>query len=346
MRKTIQKIELLAPAGSINIGIEALKAGADAVYIGGNKFGARASAISCNENNFNDLINFAHNNNKKVYVTFNTLIKENELNEIFDFCDYFINLNINSFIIQDLGVGKLINEKYNSLIKNNELELHASTQVGVGDIYTLNFLKSLGYNRIILKRELELNKIREICKEAKKLNIEIETFIHGSMCYSISGQCLMSSFIGGLSGNRGRCNAPCRHPYFINMDTSNNNIFTKTKTINHGYYQTRSLDNKEIYPLRMKDMCTIQDIGNMIDSGINSFKIEGRLRSESYVVNTVKIYKKYIDLFLKNRELYYAEIKKNKIKDENNLKATNNKGGFTNYLYVHNSEKMINLYNT
>lgn len=326
MKKSIQKIELLAPAGSINIGIEALKAGADAVYIGGNKFGARASAISCNENNFNKLIDFAHFNNKKVFITLNTLIKNNELSEVFNFCDYFINLNIDSIIIQDLGVGKLIKEKYNSLIENNKLELHASTQAGVGDIYTLNFFKSLGYNRIILKRELELNKIREICKEAKKLNMEIETFIHGSMCYSISGQCLMSSFIGGLSGNRGRCNAPCRHPYFINMDT-------------------KHLNNKEIYPLRMKDMCTIQDIGNMIDAGINSFKIEGRLRSESYVISTVKIYRKYIDLFLENRELYYTEIKKNEKNDENNLKATNNKGGFTNYLYIHNSEKMINLYN-
>lgn len=318
MRKTIQKIELLAPAGSINIGFEALKAGADAVYIGGNKFGARASALSCNENNFKDLLNFAHDNNKKIYITLNTLIKENELKELPEFCDFFINLNIDSFIIQDLGVAKFIKDRYFSLIENNKFELHASTQVGVSNIYSLHYLKSLGFKRIILRRELQLDKIREICKESKKLNLEIETFIHGSMCYSISGQCLMSSFIGGLSGNRGRCNAPCRHPYFIN--------------------------NKEIYPLRMKDMCTIQDIGNMINAGINSFKIEGRLRSESYVVNTVKIYRKYINLFLKKQELYYMEIKKNKFIDENILKATNNKGGFTNYLYNHNSDKMIRLY--
>lgn len=319
MKKSLQKIELLAPAGSTTIGFNALKAGADAIYIGGNKFGARASALSCKESNFKDLIDFAHTNNKKVYITLNTLLKENELKELSDFCNYFIDLGINSFIIQDLGVAKFIKEEYSSLIDNDKLEIHASTQVGVGDVYSLKYLKTLGFKRIILKRELQLDKIRELCEKSKKLNMEIEVFIHGSMCYSISGQCLMSSYIGGLSGNRGRCNAPCRHPYYIN--------------------------NSEIYPLRMKDMCSIQDIGNMIDAGINSFKIEGRLRSKNYVVNTVRIYRKYIDLFLENRELYYLEIKKNKIKDENILKATNNKGGFTNYLYNHNSKKMINFYN-
>ncbi len=319
--KNSKKIELLSPAGSCDIGIAALKKGADAVYIGGDKYGARATAVSTTHDEalkIKDLIEFAHSENKKVYITVNTLFKQKELDDLFSFTDTYYKMGADSFIVQDLGVAKLIHDRY--VKDNNNFQIHASTQICVSDIYSLELMKELGFSKAILMRELSLAKIKEMCKVAEKLKIDIETFIHGSMCYCISGQCLMSSYIGGRSGNRGRCAGPCRHPYFLPNDTKH-----------------------ETNILSMKDMCTISDIGNLINAGVSSFKIEGRLRSKEYVTGVTKIYRKYIDLFLQDEKLYYDELKINKAGDENFLYNLHKKGGFCNYLYSHNSKKMVNL---
>lgn len=318
-----KKVELLSPAGSSDIGICALKAGADAVYIGGDKYGARATAISTSQeeaDKIKNLIEFAHSENKKVYITVNTLFKEKELGDLFSYTDKFYEMGADSFIIQDLGVAKLVCDRYIKNSESSKFQIHASTQICVSDIYSLRLMKELGFSKVILERELSLAKIKEICKEASNIGIDIETFIHGSMCYCISGQCLMSSYIGGRSGNRGRCAGPCRHPYFLPNDTKH-----------------------ETNILSMKDMCTLSDIGNLINAGVSSFKIEGRLRSKDYVEGVTKIYRKYIDLFLKDEKLYYDELKAHKADDENFLYNLHKKGGFSNYLYNHNSKKMVNI---
>lgn len=318
-----KKVELLSPAGSSEIGICAFKAGADAVYIGGDKYGARATAISTSQeesNKIKNLIEFAHSENKKVYITVNTLFKEKELDDLFSYTDKFYEMGADSFIIQDLGVAKLVYDRYIKNSESSKFQIHASTQICVSDIYSLHLMKELGFSKVILERELSLSKIKEICKEALKIGIDIETFIHGSMCYCISGQCLMSSYIGGRSGNRGRCAGPCRHPYFLPNDTKH-----------------------ETNILSMKDMCTLSDIGNLINAGVSSFKIEGRLRSKDYVEGVTKTYRKYIDLFLKDEKLYYDELKAHKADDENFLYNLHKKGGFSNYLYNHNSKKMVNI---
>lgn len=326
MSKKYKNIELLAPAGNVEIGIAALESGADAVYIGGEKFGARASAISTSKDEsdkIKNLIDFAHDNSKKVYITLNTLCKEKEIDEFLNYADSYYEMGADSFIIQDLGIAKLIRDRYvtgNNDLRKNKFEIHSSTQVCVGDIYSLDLMKELGFSRAILMRELSLRKIKELCSYAKKINLEIEAFIHGSMCYCISGQCLMSSYIGGRSGNRGRCAGPCRHPYFLPNDTKH-----------------------ETNILSMKDMCTLSDIGNLINAGVSSFKIEGRLRSKDYVEGVTKTYRKYIDLFLQDEKLYYDELKIHKTYDENLLYNLHKKGGFSNYLYNHNSKKMVNI---
>ncbi len=326
MSKKYKNIELLAPAGNVEIGIAALESGADAVYIGGEKFGARASAVSTSKDEsdkIKNLIDFAHDNGKKVYITLNTLCKEKEIDEFLDYADKYYNMRADSFIIQDLGIAKLIRDRYvtsNNDLRKNKFEIHSSTQVCVGDIYSLDLMKELGFSRVILMRELSLRKIKELCSYAKKINLEIEAFIHGSMCYCISGQCLMSSYIGGRSGNRGRCAGPCRHPYFLDENS-----------------------NKEVNILSMKDMSSIADIANLINSGVSSFKIEGRLRSKDYVCGVVQTYRKYIDLFLEDEKKYYDELKKAKANDENFLYQLHKKGGFTNYLYKHNSKNMVNI---
>ena len=240
----MKKVELLAPAGNYEALTGALMAGADAVYLGGNAFGARAYADNFSKEEICEGIRYAHILGKKIYLTVNTLVKEREFPSLYDFLLPFYENGLDGVIIQDMGVFTFIREHFPGL------ELHASTQMTITGAYGASLLKKEGACRIVPARELSLKEIIEI---KNKVDIEIETFVHGAMCYCYSGQCLFSSILGGRSGNRGRCAQPCRLPYRVD-------------------------GGPEEYPLSMKDMCTIELLPELIEAGIDSFKIEGRMK--------------------------------------------------------------------
>ena len=212
----------------------------------------------------------AHARKVKVYLTVNTLVKDTELDELYEYLFPLVSAGLDGIIIQDLGVFKYLKQEFVDK-EFPELELHASTQMTITSKYGASYMKEHGCKRIVPARELSLKEIEEIKREVA---IEIETFIHGAMCYCYSGQCLMSSFIGGRSGNRGRCAQPCRLPYTAEKD--------------EGYY------------LSLKDMNTLQFLPQLIEAGIDSFKIEGRMKKPEYVAGVVSIYRKYIDAYLKD----------------------------------------------
>lgn len=258
--------ELLAPAGNIESFYGVLRAGADAVYLAGNKFGARAYADNFTEEQIISCIKYAHLYGKKVYLTVNTLIKNSEIGEIVPFIEPLYNDGLDGVIIQDIGVFKVLADNFPGL------ELHASTQMTITGTDGALFAKSLGACRIVPARELTLSEIKEI---KKNTGLSLECFIHGAMCYSYSGACLFSSVIGKRSGNRGRCAQPCRLPYF-----------------------TENRPGKEIYPLSLKDMCTVDILPELINAGIDSFKIEGRMKKPEYAAGVTAVYRKYIDEYL------------------------------------------------
>ena len=257
-------VELLAPAGEYNSFLGAISAGADAVYLAGNMYGARASAQNFTEEELLKAIKYAHLFKRKVYLTVNTLTKDEELEKLYDFLYPLYVSGLDSVIVQDIGVFFYIKENF------PELDIHVSTQAVVTSEYGARFYTDLGAKRVVLARELTLDEIKKITAKG----IETECFIHGAMCYSYSGMCLFSSFLGGNSGNRGRCKGPCRQPYKI--------------------------ENKEGYYLSLSDMNTLDIIDKLIDSGIYSFKIEGRLKSPSYAAGVTSVYRKYIDKHLEN----------------------------------------------
>ena len=240
----MKKVELLAPAGNYEALTGAIAAGADAVYLGGDSFGARAYADNFTQEEICKGIQYAHVFQRKIYLTVNTLVKEKEFIRLYDFLLPFYETGLDGVIIQDLGVFTFIREHFPNL------SLHVSTQMTVTGSYGAEFLKKEGASRIVPARELTLEEIKTI---KKNVDIEIETFVHGAMCYCYSGQCLFSSILGGRSGNRGRCAQPCRLPYKVN-------------------------GGREEYPLSMKDMCTINILPELIEAGIDSFKIEGRMK--------------------------------------------------------------------
>ncbi len=259
-------VELLAPAGEYKSFVGAISAGADAVYLAGNMYGARASAVNFTTEELIHAIRYAHLLNRKVYLTVNTLTLNSELEKLYVYL-YPLYINgLDAVIVQDTGVFLYIKENF------KDLDIHVSTQAAVTSVYGAEFYKNLGADRIVLARELTLNEIKEITNKG----IETECFIHGAMCYSYSGMCLFSSFLGGNSGNRGRCKGPCRQPYKI--------------------------DGKEAYYLSLADMNTVDIIDKLIDAGIFSFKIEGRLKSPSYAAGVTSVYRKYIDMHLEHPE--------------------------------------------
>lgn len=267
----MKKPELLAPAGNMQCLYAAINAGADAVYLAGKEFGARASADNFTTEELITAIELAHLNDVKVYLTLNTLIKEREWDRIYDFLKPLYDVNLDGVIIQDFGLIAFLKESF------PKLEMHASTQMTTTGVFGSELLKDNGIVRIVPARELSLEEIKKI---KAQVDIEIECFIHGAMCYCYSGQCLFSSFLGGRSGNRGRCAGPCRLPYTV--------IDEKSRYIRKDFIQ---------YPLSLKDMCTLTCINELIDAGIDSFKIEGRLKSPEYVAGVTSIYRKYIDLY-------------------------------------------------
>jgi len=264
-----KKPELLAPAGNMNCLYAAFNAGADAVYLAGKEFGARASADNFSGEELIYAIELAHLHHKKIYLAFNTLIKEREWGKIHSFLEPLHKCGLDGIIIQDLGLIDYLGSEFPNL------QIHASTQMTVTTPFSALLLKERGVSRVVPARELSLEEVIDI----KNTGIEAECFIHGAMCYCYSGQCLFSSFLGGRSGNRGRCAGPCRLPYTI----SENGRYIKKDDIK--------------YPLSLKDLCILPLIDRLIDAGIDSFKIEGRLKSPEYVAFTTSVYRKYIDMY-------------------------------------------------
>ncbi len=285
-------VELLAPAGNEEALIGALNAGADAVYLGGPKFGARAYADNFTEESLLRGIRTAHILGKRIYLTVNILTRQEELPELVAMVRRFYEGGLDGVIVQDLGVLQALREACPGL------ELHASTQMSVSSSEAVRLLKTLGVCRVVPARELSLREIRAIKDET---GIEIESFIHGAMCYSYSGRCLMSSFLGGRSGNRGRCAGTCRLPYAV-LDENHEEIpLIKGANSKNKSAQLPRRDRTgftpEVYPISMRDMCVLDILPDLIDAGIDSFKIEGRMKKPEYAAGTTAIYRKYIDRF-------------------------------------------------
>ncbi|UYO99405.1 DUF3656 domain-containing protein [Oceanotoga sp. DSM 15011] len=266
------KVELLAPAGNFESMKAAFSNGADAVYLGGKSFNARSSANNFDDDELKMAINYAHLRDKKVHITFNTLINDFEIDKAIKYLDYIYSINADAIIVQDTTIAYIIKNRY------PDLPIHASTQMSVHNTQTAKLLKEAGFTRIIPARETSLRDIENIINN---VDIEIETFIHGALCVSYSGQCLMSSLIGGRSGNRGKCAQPCRMQYSLVK-------LKEDKII------------KDAYILSTRDLNTIDKIPQLIKSGIKSFKIEGRMKKPQYVAIVVNAYRKAIDSYYEN----------------------------------------------
>lgn len=272
----MRKTELLSPAGSFEAARAAVNAGADAIYMGGPLFSARAYAESSGEDVLSDTIDFCHLRDVRVFMTLNTLIKEQEYKELYDYLLPYAKKGLDGVIVQDMGVMRLIKREF------PDLELHISTQAAVTGPRYAALLQKMGAVRIVLARELSLSEIRRIYEET---GAELEVFAHGALCYSCSGLCLMSSFIGGRSGNRGRCAGTCRLPFEI-----------------YDANAKRLGRNGEKYVLSMRDLNTVKRLGEMIDAGVYSFKIEGRMKSPVYVAAVTAVYRKYLDMAMRLRK--------------------------------------------
>lgn len=310
------KVELLAPAGSYQTVAAAIAAGADAVYMGGLKFGARAYAENGDEDTVIRAIKYAHLHGKSLYLTVNTLLKNKEMeDDLYEYLLPYYRAGLDAVIIQDPGVLLFIKKHF------PDLPIHASTQMTITGEYSAELLEKMGCTRIVTARELSLHEIRDI---RSRISIEIECFIHGALCYCYSGQCLMSSLLGGRSGNRGRCAQPCRLPY---------SVIDKGQIIN---------SEKNQYALSPKDMCTIELLPQIIEAGVYSLKIEGRMKKPEYTAGVVRIYRKYLDLYLKDPKSYHVDKK-----DMQELFDLYNRDGFhTGYYLDHNGPQMMALKNS
>ncbi len=266
-----RKVEILAPAGSYESMVAAVNAGANAVYIGGSRFGARAYADNLDEEAMIRAIDFVHLHNCRIYMTVNTLVKEKELPELYGYLKPYYEAGLDAVLVQDLGVFSYIREHF------PDLPLHISTQMTVTGKYSAAELKRMGAVRVVPARELSLKEIREI---RETTGLEVETFVHGALCYCYSGQCLFSSLIGGRSGNRGRCAQTCRLPFDVEKGD-------------------KVLGGKnEKYVLSLKDLCTLDLLPEILEAGVCSLKIEGRMKSPRYTAGVVSIYRKYVDMYL------------------------------------------------
>jgi putative protease len=277
MRKYMRNkdFELLAPAGSLEILKGVIESGADAVYVGGSMFGARAYANNFTEEELLEAIDFAHLRGVKVYLTVNTLIKNSEFSKLYDYLLPYYKRGLDAVIVQDIGVVKAIHEYFPSM------EIHTSTQMTVTGADGVRFLSQFGVTRVVMAREVSLAEMKCIHEET---GMELEAFVHGALCYSYSGQCLFSSILGGRSGNRGRCAQPCRLPYTVE-------------------------GKKDEYILSLKDMCGIKALDKLHDAGVYSLKIEGRMKQLEYACGVVKYYRSYIDSMKPVTDADYDRIK-------------------------------------
>ena len=315
------RVEILAPAGSMECLKAAITAGADAVYTGGALFGARAYAHNLTEEELLEAIDYVHLHGRRLYLTVNTLIKDREMEkQMYDYLLPYYRQGLDAVIVQDIGLFRFIRKHFPNL------PIHASTQMTLTGVDGAKFLEKEGAQRIVTSRELSMAEVKKIADETE---LEIESFVHGALCYCYSGQCLFSSFIGGRSGNRGQCAQPCRL-----------------------LYRTPEAKRPQ-YLLSLKDICTLELIPEMIESGIYSFKIEGRMKKPEYAAAVAFQYRKYADLYLKYYEECPAEedpaayaMKKYRVREEDRqmLLDLYNRGGFhTGYYHTQNGREMISL---
>lgn len=298
------RVEILAPAGSVDSLNAAVAAGADAVYMGGPRFGARAYADNPEEEELLQAIDYVHIHGRKIYLTVNTLLKDAEIDDLYRYLYPYYRQGLDGVIVQDIGVAEYVRAHF------PELPLHASTQMTITGAPGAALMKERGVSRVVPARELSLAEIRKIKQET---GMEVECFVHGALCYCYSGQCLLSSLLGGRSGNRGQCAQPCRLPYRV-----------------HG----RKPDGL----LSLKDLCTIDMIPELAGAGIDSFKIEGRMKQPDYVYTVVSMYRKYTDLYYeRGRERYVVDDG-----DKERLYAAYRRRGYCNGYYKrHNGKDMV-----
>ena len=294
--------ELLSPAGSIESVYAAVNNGCDAVYIGGKHFSARQYANNFSIKELEQTCDYCHLRGVKVYVTVNTLYKQKEIPSFLDYIKQLYEIGVDALIVQDIGAAEII-KKYFS-----DMPLHASTQLTTNNLKDVNFLYQQGFSKIVLSRELSLQEVKYITENTEA---EIEVFVHGALCVCYSGQCIMSSILGGRSGNRGRCAQTCRLPYTL-------------------YRQYDKI--KEGHLLSPKDIQTITILPEIIKSGVSSLKIEGRMKNPEYVAGVTQIYRKYLDLYANSPENYEVDNKDIKI-----LTQLFNRGGFTEGYYNTNA---------
>lgn len=273
----MKELELLAPAGSLKTLKAVIHAGADAVYLGGSMFGARAYANNFNEEELLEAIRFGHIHGRKIILAVNTLLKEYELGQLYDYLHPYYEAGLDAVIVQDMGVMEFIKTHFPNL------PIHTSTQMTITNVEGARLLKEQGVERVVTAREMSLEEIQRIHDE---VGVELESFIHGALCYCYSGQCLFSSIIGGRSGNRGRCAQPCRLSY---------EVLQGEKSLT-GHHATPILS--------LKDMCTLPFLYELADHGVYSFKIEGRMKTALYVATVARTYRKAIDDYLTSPEKY------------------------------------------
>ena len=301
--------EILAPAGTYETMVAAFNAGADAVYVGGNCFSARAFAANFSDEELLSAINYAHFIGKRLYLTINTLLKDNEIDDkLFSYLKPLYEVGLDAVIVQDLGVMQYITKYFPNL------PIHCSTQMTITGANYASIFKDTNVTRIVTPRELSFQEIKHI---SETTGLEIESFVHGALCYCYSGQCLLSSMIGGRSGNRGRCAQPCRLPYSL-----------------------QEWDIKDKFLLSPKDLCTLNILPDILDANVYSLKIEGRMKKPEYVASVVSIYRKYVDMLINNGRRDYKVDEA----DIDLLREIYNRGGFTDGFYnKHNSKSIMSI---
>ena len=298
-------VELLSPAGDLNSMYAAFAGGADAVYAGADEFSARAYSANFDTSGLVAAIDYAHLLGKRLYLTFNILLKENEIRRIHEFIEPFYKAGLDGCIVQDMGAVSILTRDFPNM------EVHGSTQLSIANVYGAKYCERKGMKRVVTARELSLKEIGNIRENSE---IELEVFIHGAMCYAYSGYCLFSSFLGGRSGNRGRCAGPCRQPY-----------------------RTGNGKGKEEYLLSMKDMCTLDILPQILRAGVSSLKIEGRMKAPDYVYGVTSIYRKYLDRFYSAPGEYYVNQN-----DLDRLVGLYSRGGLSHgYYEKHNGADMV-----
>lgn len=292
----MKKLEVLAPVGDYERLVTAIHFGADAVYFAGKKFGLRAFASNFTEEEIKDVVLYCHEHNVKAYVTVNILAHNNDFVEMLDYLKYLDSVGVDGVIVSDLGIANLV-------VEHTKMELHVSTQANITNKESAKMWVKLGAKRLVLARELSLEEIKEI-RDTIGDNIDIECFCHGAMCISYSGRCLLSNYFVGRDSNKGACAQPCRWEYSLHSENKQNDV--------PGEFPI-SEDERGTYILNSKDMCLIEHIKELVEAGISSFKIEGRMKTPYYVATTVNAYKRAINNYLNNVEPnfnYLEELEK------------------------------------